>query len=139
MVPGARFASGHGDRPDRFVLTEHRYGHPAVIATRTGAGSHRLGDSRIALHVGGIDRSTLANGLGVRQLRVQRLGEYRSQRGISGVIDARVGGELDLITGEPGQRTRMPPQQSHGAGENRVEHRLACWLNIESTMWMNAS
>ncbi len=76
----AGLAAGHRDRPDRLVVTEQRHRHPASVATDTSGGVRGFGQSGIGVGVGDIERRSIANGLGVRPLGVERPWEERPQR-----------------------------------------------------------
>src|SRR5262245_19158508 len=56
----ARFATGHGDRPDRLVLAEQGHRRQALVATGTSSRARRLGQSGIGLGVGDIEACSIA-------------------------------------------------------------------------------
>ncbi len=127
-APG--FAAVHSDRSQRFVVTKERHHDRASVATDTSVGARGFGPSGIGVGVGHIERHATANDLGVRVLGVERLWEARPQGSLASIVGAREPGERDLIAGDPGQRTRVRPQQADGAGQDRVEHRLHIRLRL---------
>jgi hypothetical protein len=120
----AKLDAGHRNRPDGFVVPEHRYHHHASKATDTRVGVLDIGQSGIDASVGDIERRSITNGLAVHPLGVERMGEARPHGGVARLVDARLRRELDLITRDSGQRAREPPQQAHRAGHDPLEHRL---------------
>jgi len=66
----AGLPSSHGDRPERFVVTEKGHRHHASIPASTGDGAHPFGQRWLGLRVDDIHGASLANGLRVRALAV---------------------------------------------------------------------
>jgi hypothetical protein len=109
---------------DCLVVTQHRYRNQASEATGTGGGVQDIGQPRIGLGIGDIERGAIANGASVRLVGLEREWVARPLGSVASVVEARERDQLDLIGHDPGQPTRIGPQQANGAGQDRVKHRL---------------
>src|SRR5262249_56836747 len=100
----AGLATGHRDRPDRPLVAEHWHRNPASVATETSVGACGFWPSGIAVGVGDVDRSSLANGQGVprghlvplarlRQFGLECLREECPRGSVASIVAARERGK----------------------------------------------
>src|SRR5262249_32915720 len=84
----------------------------------------RLRYAGIDLESGGIESRSIANGLGVWIVGLEREGEARTQGSIAAGLGARERRELNLIAYHPGQAARVSAEQAPGSDHNRIKHGL---------------
>ena len=120
----AGLAAGDHECSDGLVVAKQRHYQHASVATDKSAGVLRSGQSRITEGVGAVQRHSVAHGLGVVLVRVDRKWKTASVDSVADVVGARESSELELIARKPCQRARVPSQQADGALHDHVEHRL---------------
>src|SRR5262249_45435353 len=105
--------------------------HLTSKTTHTSVRLYFFAQPGIRVRVSNVERLAGANSLAVRALgELNRPWKERPQGGIASGIGARERRELDLIACNPGQYARVRPEQTDGAGHDRVEHRLDVCLRL---------
>src|SRR5215813_1160557 len=126
----ARLAASDAKRSDGVVVADQRHHHQASVTSETSARVLRVGQSRIAVSVGAVERRSIAHSLGVVILGVDRHGEARPLGGVTWVVGTCHRGEGDLIALDPAERAYVSAQQPDGALHDRVEDRLDVGLRL---------